>query len=75
VARLGHNGEQDDFDDIFGVATASTRAWMTRQALLADSTRPGLPLLPLARLQNVLWCFYRDFGSSGPLQRPANLFI
>lgn len=53
-ARLEHNGDQDFLDDIVGAADASTRAWMVRKALLADGTRPGLPLLPLARLQRIV---------------------
>jgi len=68
----GHDGEQDHFDDILGAANASTRTWMMRKALLADGTRPGLPLLSLARLQNLLavqrarpWTAWQERAETG----------
>jgi len=53
-ARLEHRGERDFLDDVVGAADTSTRAWMMRKALLADGTRAGLPLLPLARLLDLI---------------------
>lgn len=53
-ARMNHPGVNDPLDDIVDAASSSTRAWMVRKALLADGTRPGLPLLPCPRLEQIL---------------------
>jgi REP element-mobilizing transposase RayT len=53
-ARLSHGGDEDLIDDVLGASDAPTRSWMLRKAMLADGTRPGLPLFPLARLDGIL---------------------
>ncbi|HNP16703.1 MAG TPA: transposase [Terrimesophilobacter sp.] len=53
-SRMNHPGVDDPWDDIVDAANPSTRTWMVRKALLADGTRPGLPLLPLPRLERIL---------------------
>ena len=53
-ARLAHGGDEDPCDGILDSTDARTRAWMMRKAILADGTRPGLPLLSLSQLLRVL---------------------
>ncbi len=53
-ARMAHGDCDDPLDDIVSAASPSTRRWMVRKAILADGTRPGLPLLSISRLERII---------------------
>lgn len=53
-ARLSRRTSVDPLDDIVSAASAATRRWMVRKAMLADGTKPGLPILSIAQLQRVI---------------------
>lgn len=53
-ARLAHPSELDALDNIVSAASSSERRWMIRKSMLADGTRPGLPLLSFPRLVRTL---------------------
>jgi hypothetical protein len=52
-ARTKREGAER-FDDVFETADNRTRGWMIRKALLADGTRPGLPVTSTLRLRRLL---------------------
>ena len=61
--RLAYVGDEEDpLDDLYGAAPASIRAWMRRKALLADETKPGIPVVGAA---SVIQCVRRTAESSG----------
>jgi REP element-mobilizing transposase RayT len=53
-ARMTHGDGEDPLDDIVSAANPATRHWMVRKAILADGTRPGLPLLSSSRLERII---------------------
>jgi len=53
-ARMVHGDGEDPLDDIVSAANPGTRGWMVRKAILADGTRPGLPLLSISRLERII---------------------
>lgn len=53
-ARLDHGDGEDLLDDIVSAANPATRRWMVRKAILADGTRPGLPLLSESHLERIM---------------------
>ncbi len=53
-ARMAHDDGKDPLDDIVSTSSPATRQWMVRKAILADGTRPGLPLLSISHLDRVI---------------------
>jgi REP element-mobilizing transposase RayT len=53
-ARMRHADGTDPWDDIVTTSNPTTRQWMIRKAILADGTRPGLPLLAISRLDRII---------------------
>jgi REP element-mobilizing transposase RayT len=53
-ARMAHDDGEDPLDDLVSGSSPSNRQWMVRKAMLADGTRPGLPLLSISRLERVI---------------------
>lgn len=53
-ARMRHVDGPDPLDDIMTASSPATRQWMIRKAILADGTRPGLPLLAISRLDRII---------------------
>ncbi len=51
---MAHGDGEDPLDDIVSAASPATRHWMVRKAILADGTRPGLPLLSVSRLERII---------------------
>ena len=54
LARMQATSERDSLDSILDAADPGTQHWMTRKALLADGTEPGLPLASAALLDRAL---------------------
>jgi len=52
--RLRHDGEADDLDDLMKASSEYVRRWLQQRSLLADGTAPGLPVLSLRSLDEVL---------------------
>ncbi len=53
-ARMRHKDGVDPWDDIVTASNPATRQWMIRKAILADGTRPGLPLVAVSRLDRII---------------------
>ncbi|MFT4543288.1 MAG: hypothetical protein ACI835_005758 [Planctomycetota bacterium] len=53
-ARMRHVDDFDPWDEIVSASNPATRKWMIRKAILADGTRPGLPLLAISRLDKII---------------------
>jgi hypothetical protein len=51
---MRHADGTDPWDDIVTTSNPTTRQWMIRKAILADGTRPGLPLLAISRLDRII---------------------
>lgn len=50
-ARIVHGSLEDPLDEILGARPEQVAEWMRRKALLADGTRPGLPVSDLATVE------------------------
>ena len=53
-ARMAYDEDKDPLDDLVSTSNPAIRRWMVHKAILADGTRPGLPLLSIARLERIL---------------------
>ena len=45
---------EDPLDALYGAAPPAVRAWMRRKAMLADGTKPGIPLVDLESVERVI---------------------
>ena len=52
-ARCAASDDADPLDDLVVASPAAVGRWMRRKALLADGTRPGLPVVPLGWLERL----------------------
>ena len=53
-SRLDSRCDVDPLDDVLAAADPATRSWMIRKALLADGTKPGLPLSSIQALRGAI---------------------
>ena len=52
-ARIRSTASVDDFEDLVRASPAAVQRWFRKKALLADGTRPGMPVATIARVAQV----------------------
>jgi hypothetical protein len=64
-ARLAAgDGHEDPLDELLTASSERVLGWMRRKALLADGTKPGVPMVPLSRVRRCLRSIRSDVGET-----------
>jgi len=73
--RLRQRDDEDPIDDIVRAAPDAVRDWMRRKALLADGSRPGLPVLTPEALDDSLDLHACRAGEAWRIGRRSGWFV